>query len=38
VEVPPAYAFDLDTQEDIAYGEFLIQRGQVSIPWLDGQD
>ena len=37
VEIPPAYAFDLDTPEDITYGEFLIQRGHVSIPWLSEQ-
>ncbi|WJW76705.1 acylneuraminate cytidylyltransferase family protein [Thiohalobacter sp. IOR34] len=34
IEVPQPYAFDLDTKEDIAYGQFLLERGQVCIPWL----
>jgi len=34
VEIQPEYAFDLDTYDDIDYGEFLVSKGKVSLPWL----
>jgi CMP-N-acetylneuraminic acid synthetase len=34
IEIPSNYAFDLDTMDDVAYGEFLIKCGKVDISWL----
>jgi CMP-N,N'-diacetyllegionaminic acid synthase len=35
LEIDSVYAFDLDTYDDVNYGEYLIQTGVVSLPWLD---
>ena len=34
IEIAPAYAFDLDWPEDVAYGEYLVRTGAVTTPWL----
>lgn len=34
IEIAPAYAFDLDGPEDVAYGEYLVRTGAVTTPWL----